>query len=323
MSWIHAMRPLLYNALGLAIAAITLAGCQTITPDWAQRWIGSDSSKIQESKYAAPVKMATIWTPAVFNQPGQPPTRGLGGRIYFYDGNNSPIAVQGQLVVYAYDDSKPGSTHREPDRKYAFTSEQFTQHYSPTELGAAYSVWIPWDEVGKPEAEINLVPVFTAASGQLVMGQSSKNLLPGPKTHVTPPQDKGLSLASLQRLNQAAAQMPASVQPAAHQEPSPAGQPNKNSTGLDALSIQLPSGMAERLSKAPPPESLSLQWAQSRALAQTPIATATPQPVAATPQPNPQGAPPTRSEPGRLPAPALRGLPPTAGQTLRPPFHAG
>ena len=126
--------------------------------------------------------MASIWTPAVFNQPGQPPTRGLGGRIYFYDAGNRPIAVEGQLVVYAYNDTTPGAaTAKRPTAKYAFTPEQFTEHYSPTDLGAAYSVWIPWDHVGQPEAEIGLVPVFTAASGQLVMGQSSKNLLPGPK----------------------------------------------------------------------------------------------------------------------------------------------
>ena len=115
----------------------------------------------------------------MYTQPGQPPTRGFGGRLYFYNAKDKTVPVEGQLVVYAYDDSADGTPAKSPSRKFGFTPEQFTQHYSPTELGASDSVWIPWDELGGVRKSITLLPVFTSSSGQVVMGEQSINVLPG------------------------------------------------------------------------------------------------------------------------------------------------
>jgi hypothetical protein len=40
-------------------------------------------------------------------------------------------------------------------------------------------VWIPWEAVGGDQKSVSLVPVFTATSGQIVMGQQARNLLRG------------------------------------------------------------------------------------------------------------------------------------------------
>ena len=100
---------------------------------------------------------------------------------------NKPVPVEGQLVVYGYDDTDDKrEKRRSPDRKYAFTPEQFTQHFGESELGASYSVWIPWDEAGSEQKNISLLPVFTATSGRIVMGQQALNVLPGKKTDAYP-----------------------------------------------------------------------------------------------------------------------------------------
>ena len=112
-------------------------------------------------------------------QPGKPPTRGFGGRLYFYNEKSHAIPVEGQLVVYAYDDAEAKHANSDPERKYAFTPEQFERHYSKSDLGPSYSIWIPWDAVGGEQKSISLVPVFTASNGQLVMGQQAMNVLPG------------------------------------------------------------------------------------------------------------------------------------------------
>jgi hypothetical protein len=171
-------KDLLFAPLRLCVsficAALILAsaGCQTLTPDWSKNWLGFGSPRLKESKYAVPARMAIMWSPAILNQAGESPTRGFGGRTYFYDAKNQPIAVEGQLVVYAYNNDKPNQNSKVPDRKFAFTPEQFTKHYSPTELGASYSIWIPWDAVGQPQTDISLAPIFTSSSGALVMARS-------------------------------------------------------------------------------------------------------------------------------------------------------
>lgn len=150
-------------------------------------WASSEQ-KLQKEKFQRPVRMVVIWTPTTLSQPGKPITRGLGGRIYFYNDVDEAIPVEGQLIVYAYDDSaqRQNVSHinsqggvDEPTRRYAFTAEQFKGHFDPTDLGASYSVWIPWGPVDGPAVKVSVVPVFTSSSGNIVMAQASRNVLKG------------------------------------------------------------------------------------------------------------------------------------------------
>src|SRR6266550_1589630 len=85
----------------IAVGVIALTpGCQSFQPDWSKNWF--TSPRVQESKYAVPARMAILWSPAIYNEAGKMPTRGFGGRVYFYDAKNKPVAVEGQLVIYAY-----------------------------------------------------------------------------------------------------------------------------------------------------------------------------------------------------------------------------
>jgi hypothetical protein len=125
-----------------------------------------------------------VWTPDVLAQMGRAPVRGFGGRLFFYNERDQSVPVEGQLVVYAYDDSEPASNpaagaQRQPDRKFVFTAEQFAGHFSTSQLGASYSVWLPWDEAGGQQTSVSLVPVFTSTLGKIVMGQQAVNVLPG------------------------------------------------------------------------------------------------------------------------------------------------
>jgi hypothetical protein len=327
--------PLRAVAIVFAAAILACNGCQALAPSGAKNWFGWSSPKAKESEYVTPVRMAAVWTPAVLNQAGQQPTRGLGGRLYFYDAANRPVPVEGQLVVYAYNDSKPGADGKTPDAKYAFTPEQFTTHYTPSDLGASYSIWIPWDQVGQPRMEVTLVPIFTASSGQLVMGQSSRNLLAGPAAPLNYPQpvqhgelpppeirrDYGVQAASFQQ------QPGAAAKPAA--------------TGVEALSLRLPNSLAERLAQAGPQLSPNSRAAMPAAVGNTtatvpqfappqstlPASTATEQrpagPGAVPPPWFPWNPPPIRSELPKLPAPVALGLPRVDGPLPTQLFPAG
>lgn len=127
-----------------------------------------------------PMKVAAIWTDTILNQAGQPSMRGFGGRLMFYAvEGGKPIKVQGTLTVYAFDESTPDPTKVRPDRKYVFTPEQFEKHYSKSALGHSYSVWLPWDPAGGPMREIGLLVRFTPETGPAVIGDESKQVLPG------------------------------------------------------------------------------------------------------------------------------------------------
>ena len=321
-----------FRHVALLLALAAAPGCKTLSPtDWAKGWWGGEAEpQVQDSKFPTPVRMAAIWSPAVFNQPGKPPTRGFGGRLYFYDGQNKTVPVEGQLVVYAYNDSQSATGGKTPDRKYAFTPEQFTTHFSETEIGASYSVWIPWDEAGKPQVEISLVPVFTATSGQLVVGQPSRNLLPGPSTPQGQPQTSSFTMPGpvQQRLEvPALGNLPSQpagisgVQRASFEAPgipSSGGQSPVAATGVQTTSINLPETLADRLAKARPQNTADFRrppsFGRPGAIPATAHTAANGQAAAgAIPQPAPADPRATHFVRPRLPVPAAPIQPPTVG----------
>jgi hypothetical protein len=176
------MNPLSCSTRTILILAVvsSLVGCKSISFDLPTSLPWSQKEKLVESEYQDPIRMATVWTPDAVAGPGQNPSRGFGGRFFFYNNRSQAVPVEGQLVVYAYDDSQQTGTQRKPNRRFVFTPDQFNSHFAESDLGASYSVWLPWDEVGGEQRSISLVPVFTSTNGKIVMGQQAMNVLPGP-----------------------------------------------------------------------------------------------------------------------------------------------
>ncbi len=160
------------------VLAGTASGCKSV------HWSKADFNR--EAKAAAkdgnpfgePVKMVAIWSEAVYESDRGPMSRGFGGRFYFYDEEQKPVRVNGELAIYAYDDSSRTNTS-EADRKYVFRAAELQQHYNETALGPSYSFWVPWDSVGGPPCSIALIPVLKSEAGKLVRGNQSLNVLQG------------------------------------------------------------------------------------------------------------------------------------------------
>lgn len=127
--------------------------------------------------YPNPVKLAVTWTPDTIIQTGQTPTRGFGGRIFFYDEKSKSVPVEGTLVVHGFDDSSEHDANNA--KRFEFTPEQFTRHFSQGDLGASYSIWIPWDAIGGEKKRISLVTSFKSTSGKPIQGIPASLMLPG------------------------------------------------------------------------------------------------------------------------------------------------
>jgi hypothetical protein len=152
-------------------------GCQTLDFDLRKNipWGAGADGELEP-----PVKLAAMWTDTVLNSSNAPSTRGFGGRLMFYAADNSkPMEVKGTLEVYAFDETDRDPENTRPDRKYVFTPEQFEKHHSKSALGHSYSVWLPWDVAGGPQREISLLVRFTPHKGPIVVGEASKQILPG------------------------------------------------------------------------------------------------------------------------------------------------
>lgn len=136
--------------------------------------------KSEKPEPQLPVRLVSTWTDTILHKPGQKSQRGFGGRLVFFGReSDDPVCVDGQLVVYAYDEANSDARTAQPTRRFIFPREQFTRHYSESTLGPSYSVWLPWDAVGGPRKNISLIARFEPYLGQLIVGEQTRHLLPG------------------------------------------------------------------------------------------------------------------------------------------------
>ena len=131
-------------------------------------------------------KILATWTDAVSRNPARPPQRGFGGRLMFFEAENEkPVKVEGDLVVYAFDEEGRSPSNNKPDRKFVFPAETLESLYSESKIGHSYSIWVPWDEVGGPQKEIGLIVRLVPKEGSPVVSPQSKIILPGAKSPAT------------------------------------------------------------------------------------------------------------------------------------------
>ncbi|MEX2169420.1 MAG: hypothetical protein WD851_08915 [Pirellulales bacterium] len=169
--------------LSLVLLTLVSTGCQSL--DLSDRF--SLKRRIpwkrdeKEIRQGVPTRIVATWTDAVLHKPGQA-ERGFGGRLYFYDNKGGdPIEVEGQLVVYAFDETGRDPTDNRPNRRFVFPPGQFETHKSESDLGVSYSIWLPWDAAqGGPPAEISLIARFEpVGKGNLITSDQTRQRLPG------------------------------------------------------------------------------------------------------------------------------------------------
>lgn len=171
-------------ALCLAGSSCGLTGCSSLSSKK-----GTKNSEVKiwspstwfEEEYQTPESLAVIWSPDVLTVAGQPPMRGFGGRVFFYNEKMQAVSVEGDLAIHGFDGDRtkvdPQSTVA--TKKFDFSADKLVDHFSPSDLGASYSIWVPWDPAGGPRKEISLVATFKSKDGKVVQGTPAKLSLMG------------------------------------------------------------------------------------------------------------------------------------------------
>lgn len=157
----------------MCLATLCLTGCTEFPKHRAFRWFTDDDEPV------TPKSATAMWTDTVMHQPGQPATRGLGGRFHFFaDDVEKPVVVDGTLTIYAFD-GDGGATAVKPEKKFIFLPEQLSEHQSPSALGPSYSFWLPWDPVGGPQRTLSLIARMESKDGSVVLTKPTKVVLSG------------------------------------------------------------------------------------------------------------------------------------------------
>lgn len=166
-----------------AIVTVTASGCAGKSNKWkfaswdVKRAVGLKSEKPDP---VTPHRMVATWTDTTLSTMGQKTQRGFGGKLMFFKRDSEdPVRVEGNLVVYAFDETDRPDHETQPTRRYVFPMDQFVLHESDSTLGPAYSFWLPWDEMGGQQRHISLIAKFQPKEGAVVVGEQTRHFLPG------------------------------------------------------------------------------------------------------------------------------------------------
>ena len=245
-------------SFGLVAMLVTLSGCKMLEKSKGPEiWNpaegmtrNAEQDETKDIKFGEPVRMAIVWSNSTYTSADAPPTRGFGGRIYFFDAKNKPVRADGKLVVYAYNDSDSKESS-DADRRYEYERDEFQNHHSVSELGDSYSVWVPWDRIGGMRTSITLIPIFKTADGRVVRGGQDVVVLPGsarPEDEIQKLQS-GYSVGRTQitRKNKFPSRQ------VNHEIPRhPGGAQLQQSTSVRATTIKMNRQLGQRLAALPP-----------------------------------------------------------------------
>ena len=163
----------------LPLALLLLSGC---TIDSIPKF-QAPSNPFTKNTPKSPTRMVDVWNTYAQTDPnGGKPIRGIGGRIVFYqEGGQEPVKVDGRMIVYLFDGDEQDPQHAKPLKKYVVPAETLQTHYSKKEpLGHGYDFYLPLDAVGGPERTLCILARFEdAVKGQLVLSRPVVTVLQG------------------------------------------------------------------------------------------------------------------------------------------------
>jgi hypothetical protein len=157
------------NIIFLTICLL-FTGCMTIPkPD------------LSALKPPGPVtSVVASWEPAMSN--GENPMRGFGGRVYFYDQDQTrPVKIDGTVIVYIFDEDGRAPGNSKPDEGHHFDEKTLKGIYSKSKIGHSYNLWVPLDEAGpeQPARKVSLIVRYIPKHGASQVSSQATVYLPG------------------------------------------------------------------------------------------------------------------------------------------------
>ncbi len=168
---------------------------------------GSGCSSLPSLKRSS-IKQATTTNPAVrclcVWQEGAGPgvngesARGFGGQLFFFPREGEvPVAVQGDLKIFVFDDVGTEEEQAKPIYQLEVPSYELTARLGETQFGASYSIFVPYTRKGSHEANCALRVKLTRPDGSLLYSDMTQVKLSGTprKKSIAPAEDEGQPVA--------------------------------------------------------------------------------------------------------------------------------
>jgi hypothetical protein len=166
----------LFPALLAALLTLSGPGCASL------QLLNVKTDKIPMADAAHPaIEILAIWQAAEGPGIGGIPTRGFAGQIFFFSQDRAtPVAVDGKVRIYVFDDHGTVQQQAKPLHQYDFDRDSWTAHVQSSKVGTTYGVFIPYPRADYHQAVCSLRIRFSPPNGRPLYSKPSTIVLPGP-----------------------------------------------------------------------------------------------------------------------------------------------
>lgn len=143
-------------------------------------WLGP--KEVPRATASNPVnRIVAIWQPAEGQGLNGLPGRGFAGQILFFPAKGeTPVAGDGDVRIYVFDDQGEPDEQMKPIHQFDFTQGGWEAQLVKGSLGPAYQVYIPYTRKGTHRAKCSLRIRLQPKVGNAVYSDVINVVLPGP-----------------------------------------------------------------------------------------------------------------------------------------------
>jgi len=175
--------------VGITLWGLMLcSGCATLDMPWFDRMP-------EASKRNPVVQIVCMWEPSEGRDPKGVPCRGFAGQILFLGNKGGvPVAVDGAVSVYVFDDIGTEEEQATPIHQFNFDAKAWNRHLQNGSLGPAYNCFIPYTRSGNMEAICTVRIKYMPENAQEILSDPSHITMRGKKRNgeTTPEYDSPL-----------------------------------------------------------------------------------------------------------------------------------
>ena len=162
---------------GVVALLIHLSGCAALS------WLQHDQPQLVVADAEHPIeRIICVWRPAEGHGLDGLPCRGFAGQIFFFTrGVPTPVVANGEVQIFVFDDQGTPEEQTKPLHEFEFTQEAWTRLLQETQLGPAYSLFVPYTRKGQHEAHCALLVRLKPIDGPPATSDMAYVTLPGRK----------------------------------------------------------------------------------------------------------------------------------------------
>jgi hypothetical protein len=163
---------------GLLLVSIAVTGCSALK---TAKGPSAKETPVAKATAASPaVRVMGLWQPGEGDGLDGTTGRGFVGQIYFFNANSpSPVAVDGDVRVFVFDDAGTPVEQKTPLHQFDFNDGAWQGYETTSALGPCYNIYVPYTRKGLFEADCSVRLRLTRPDGSSLFSEMTSVHLQG------------------------------------------------------------------------------------------------------------------------------------------------